>query len=62
MPSSLFEGEAGEEKCCICCVEFEEGEAVFETECRHLHHHECLQKWLRVKRICPLCRQEVRLT
>jgi hypothetical protein len=29
------------------------------TRCEHMFHGKCLGNWLRMKRACPLCRQDL---
>merc|ERR1711970_940375 len=44
--------------CAICYSDFETGAfsiAVIETDCRHRFHAECIQRWLYLKNVCPLC-------
>lgn len=45
------------EICSICHSDLE-GEHVL-TECSHVFHGECLNVWLKRKRTCPLCRQDL---
>lgn len=64
-PSSADAGasagrEAEEEKCAICLVEYEDGESVKRLPCTHSFHTECVDRWLKVNRICPLCTQSIR--
>lgn len=41
-------------ECCICC---ETGMLEMRClECNHYYHTKCIQKWLKVSRSCPLCR------
>jgi hypothetical protein len=30
------------------------------TPCKHIFHSECLEAWLKMKKECPSCRQEIR--
>ncbi|EEF47986.1 conserved hypothetical protein [Ricinus communis] len=50
-----------ENLCCICLVEFEEGDEVSQvSRCMHLFHLDCIAKWLqRHNFTCPLCRSLV---
>merc|ERR1712098_663425 len=43
-----------EEHCSICLQELQEN--IFQTKCKHKFHKECLEKWLDVSRVCPLCK------
>lgn len=46
--------------CTICICEIEDGETCWElTACNHTFHAECIQKWLKKSRTCPLCRTSI---
>ncbi|KAL1567705.1 RING-type E3 ubiquitin transferase [Salvia divinorum] len=44
--------------CCICLEEFGGGGAV-RMPCTHVFHGGCIERWLRNRRCCPLCRHEM---
>jgi len=48
-----------EDKCAICWSEFEEDEDVRRLPCIHLFHIECVDKWLKMNKSCPICRQDI---
>ncbi|XP_011099668.2 E3 ubiquitin ligase BIG BROTHER [Sesamum indicum] len=50
------------DRCVICQVEYEEGEEVVSIQCEHLYHRDCITKWLQIKKICPICNNEVSST
>eukprot|EP00835_Amoeboradix_gromovi_P005421 NODE_506_length_7505_cov_0.263705.p5 type:complete len:136 gc:universal NODE_506_length_7505_cov_0.263705:6766-6359(-) len=41
--------------CSICLDEFEEGDSLYLPVCGHPFHVVCLDNWLNVNNICPLC-------
>lgn len=44
--------------CAICMCEYEEDSRIREISlCKHIYHSECLERWLKVKESCPLCKQ-----
>ncbi|XP_022158250.1 E3 ubiquitin-protein ligase RING1-like [Momordica charantia] len=50
-------GGDDDDECAICLGEFEEGEKCRKmSECGHIFHRNCIDRWLRVERHCPLCR------
>jgi E3 ubiquitin-protein ligase BIG BROTHER-like protein len=49
----------GVDRCVICQVEYEEGEALVALACEHPFHCECISQWLQIKKICPICSTEV---
>uniref|UniRef100_A0A0E0ENP7 RING-type domain-containing protein n=1 Tax=Oryza meridionalis TaxID=40149 RepID=A0A0E0ENP7_9ORYZ len=47
------------EQCVICRVEFEEGESLVALPCKHSYHSECINQWLQLNKVCPMCSAEV---
>lgn len=45
--------------CPICLVEFSENEQVKELPCQHLFHPPCVDTWLNVSQLCPMCKSSV---
>ena len=35
------------------------GTKVVQPKCNHKFHNTCLKKWLDVRNICPICKQQV---
>lgn len=50
-----IEGEVTE-SCSICFEDFKNKEMIGSVPCSHKFHKFCLDKWLKVNNICPLCR------
>lgn len=46
-------------RCNICLAEYREGEEVKTLPCLHRFHTECLDPWLRLNAVCPICKLEV---
>lgn len=44
-------------ECIICLLEYELGDTVVESICKHAFHKECFFKWLEKNDNCPFCRQ-----
>jgi len=57
MPVRSLDDEDNE--CPICCEEMTVGDAVITKVCDHTFHKRCLAHWLRVNRMCPLCRENL---
>lgn len=53
------ESKSGIDRCVICQVEYEEGEALVALQCEHPYHKDCISKWLQIKKVCPICNVEV---
>ena len=47
-------------KCTICLDEFENESNISLTECRHIFHTDCIKEWVRYKKECPVCRNEIK--
>ncbi|MCH83561.1 RING finger-like protein [Trifolium medium] len=48
-----------EATCSICLCELSNDSSVVQIRCSHVFHRDCIQKWITVKRTCPLCRINV---
>lgn len=46
-------------ECCVCSESYSEDTPMKRTPCNHYFHTECLEKWLKVARTCPLCRLDL---
>ncbi|TKY56122.1 E3 ubiquitin ligase BIG BROTHER-related [Spatholobus suberectus] len=53
------ENKSGIDRCVICQVEYEEGEALVAIQCEHPYHTDCISKWLQIKKVCPICNTEI---
>ncbi|KAF5749044.1 E3 ubiquitin ligase BIG BROTHER-related-like [Tripterygium wilfordii] len=47
------------DRCVVCQLEYEEGEALVGLPCEHPFHSECISMWLQIKKLCPICSTEV---
>lgn len=49
-----------EAKCGICLADYEEEEEIKSLpQCLHHFHKACLDKWLGINKICPVCRTDI---
>lgn len=46
-------------ECCVCSEPYSAEMPMKKTPCKHYFHTECLEKWLKVARTCPLCRLDL---
>ena len=46
-------------KCVICIEEFKDEDLVTNLPCVHMFHTTCLKKWIKYKKICPICRLHI---
>jgi hypothetical protein len=47
------------ETCTICLGDYEEAEQLRLLPCGHCFHAECVDAWLQINRICPMCKVDV---
>ena len=52
----LDEKYLNNETCAICLNLLEKGHLVGYLKCNHLFHQKCIEKWLIIREVCPLCR------
>ena len=48
--------------CAICCENLEEFDKVVKLNCNHIYHQECINKWVKEKKLessCPMCREYI---
>ncbi|KAI4379762.1 hypothetical protein MLD38_006016 [Melastoma candidum] len=45
--------------CCICLAKYINNDELKELSCSHFFHKECVDKWLKINALCPLCKSEV---
>ncbi|XP_027940280.1 E3 ubiquitin-protein ligase At1g63170 [Vigna unguiculata] len=45
--------------CCICLAKYENNDELRELPCSHLFHKDCVDKWLKINSLCPLCKNDV---
>ncbi|KAJ9692452.1 hypothetical protein PVL29_011489 [Vitis rotundifolia] len=45
--------------CCICLAKYADNDELRELPCCHFFHVECVDKWLKINALCPLCKFEV---
>lgn len=45
--------------CCICLGKYANNDELRELPCVHVFHKDCVDKWLKINALCPLCKAEV---
>lgn len=48
-----------QKECCICLIEYREGDGIVATPCDHIFHKTCCKEWLQLSRSCPICRRDI---
>lgn len=46
-----------DELCSICREEYLDNEELGVLDCGHIHHSDCIRKWLLLKNLCPICKK-----
>lgn len=54
-PKEIDNEEDGK-RCAICLEDFERGQEVMITPCKHMFHEECIVPWAKSNAQCPVCR------
>ncbi|MED6179811.1 hypothetical protein PIB30_004456 [Stylosanthes scabra] len=47
------------DSCVICRMDYEDDESLTVLSCKHLYHPECINNWLKINKVCPVCSTEV---
>lgn len=51
--------EGTSDSCVICRLDYEDGDSLTVLSCKHLYHPECINNWLQINKVCPVCSTEV---
>lgn len=43
------------EECIICLVDYNSESILGYLDCMHYYHYNCINEWLKIKKICPTC-------
>ena len=52
-------GRDDDATCSICFEVLENGDEYVPLPCDHCYHASCLATWLKVKKVCPVCKVDV---
>ncbi|KAJ7942646.1 E3 ubiquitin ligase BIG BROTHER-related [Quillaja saponaria] len=47
------------DSCVVCRLDYEDGETLTVLSCKHSYHSECINNWLKINKVCPVCSAEV---
>ncbi|KAL3731789.1 hypothetical protein ACJRO7_028629 [Eucalyptus globulus] len=47
------------DSCVICRLDYEDGERLTVLSCKHSYHSDCINNWLQINKVCPVCSAEV---
>ncbi|KAL6970133.1 RING-type E3 ubiquitin transferase [Sarracenia purpurea var. burkii] len=63
LPSVNYKAQSSQhgsnDSCVICRVDYEDGDTLTLLSCKHSYHSECINNWLRINKVCPVCSSEV---
>ncbi|XVF04596.1 hypothetical protein REPUB_Repub05bG0097900 [Reevesia pubescens] len=63
LPSVTYEAGSSQsgsnDSCVICHVDYEDGDSLTALSCKHSYHPECINNWLKINKVCPICSDEV---
>ncbi|XP_043714218.1 E3 ubiquitin ligase BIG BROTHER-related-like [Telopea speciosissima] len=50
------------DQCVICRLDYEDGDTLTVLSCKHSYHSECINNWLQINKVCPVCSAEVSIS
>lgn len=63
LPSMNYKAEITKDgyndSCVICRLDYENDETLTVLSCKHSYHPDCINNWLRINKVCPVCSVEV---
>ncbi|KAL8519833.1 hypothetical protein ACS0TY_010682 [Phlomoides rotata] len=63
LPSINYKSQGTQEgisdSCVICRLDYEDGDNLIVLSCKHSYHSECINNWLQINKVCPVCSAEV---
>ncbi|WOL06270.1 E3 ubiquitin-protein ligase [Canna indica] len=58
--TGLFSKKGKQEECVICRMAYKNrDELITLPSCQHQYHKDCINKWLKINKACPVCKEEV---
>uniref|UniRef100_A0A0E0KSQ8 RING-type domain-containing protein n=1 Tax=Oryza punctata TaxID=4537 RepID=A0A0E0KSQ8_ORYPU len=59
LPQSVIQSNNIEEPCAVCLENPSIGDTIRRLPCFHMFHKECIDEWLRRKKLCPVCKSGI---
>ncbi|WVZ86369.1 hypothetical protein U9M48_033164 [Paspalum notatum var. saurae] len=60
LPESVVQSNSIEEPCAVCLENPTVGDTIRHLPCFHKFHKECIDEWLKRKKLCPVCKSDIR--
>ncbi|KAK8449166.1 hypothetical protein SEVIR_7G172000v4 [Setaria viridis] len=60
LPQSVVQLNSIQEPCAVCLENPSVGDIIRHLPCFHKFHKECIDEWLRRKKLCPICKSGIR--
>ncbi|RQM21160.1 hypothetical protein B5M09_010075 [Aphanomyces astaci] len=62
LPTRVFEATAADGcECLVCRYNFSPGDEIRTLPCFHSYHSNCIDPWLRINKVCPVCQVSIEL-
>ncbi|KAL5201772.1 hypothetical protein ABZP36_036126 [Zizania latifolia] len=55
----LFSRKKNNEECVICKSTYKSRQKLIRLPCSHSYHADCITRWLKINKACPVCNEEV---
>ncbi|XP_068634463.1 E3 ubiquitin-protein ligase BIG BROTHER-like [Aristolochia californica] len=63
LPSSKYKvgffSKKDKQECVICCMVYKNGDKLITLPCQHQYHSNCVSRWLKINKACPVCNEDV---
>ncbi|WVZ65623.1 hypothetical protein U9M48_014954 [Paspalum notatum var. saurae] len=56
---TLFSRKRNNEECVICKTTYKSRQKMIRLPCSHCYHADCITRWLKINKACPVCNEEV---
>uniref|UniRef100_A0A0A9CVR3 RING-type domain-containing protein n=1 Tax=Arundo donax TaxID=35708 RepID=A0A0A9CVR3_ARUDO len=54
-----FSRKKNNEECVICKTTYKSRQKLIRLPCSHCYHADCITRWLKINKACPVCNEEV---
>ncbi|CAL5087238.1 unnamed protein product [Urochloa decumbens] len=56
---TFFSRKKNNEECVICKTTYKSRQKMIRLPCSHCYHANCITRWLKINKACPVCNEEV---